>query len=82
MRKHGELSFFLDKVEVGNVSIYCSGNAGGELVHHLIINHLSSHVNRLRELFSAHLAFVGRLCGGVAKMVFHLRQHFVLVPAG
>ena len=37
MRKHRELSFFLNKVKVGNVSIYCSSNASGELVHHLIM---------------------------------------------
>ena len=79
MGKHRELSFFLNKVEVGNVGIYRSGNASGELEHHLILQH----VDQIRELFNnTNLAFVRWLRGRVPKMTGHLLQHFMLVSAG
>ena len=78
MREHGELSFLLDKVEVGNVGIYRSGNASGELEHHLIMRH----VDQIHELFNnTNLSFVRWLRGRVPKMTGHLLQHFVLVSA-
>ena len=55
MRKDRKFPFLLNKVEIGDISIYRGSNAGGELVHHLIAGEIGSYS------IITHLAFVRRL---------------------